>query len=91
MEKSIAVNLEKCGVFLVFITPQIVNSEYVRKEISFALKKKKPFFAIYLKETKLPTELEFEIADIQAMMMYLMPKAEFYAKLKELLSNSLNN
>jgi hypothetical protein len=90
-KKSIAVNLEKCSTFLVFITPQIINSEYVRKEISFALKKRKPFFAVYLKETKLPTELEFEIADIQAMMMFLMPKSEFYANLKELLNNSLNN
>lgn len=90
-KKSIAVNLERCKSFLVFITPQIINSEYVRKEISFALKKRKPFFAVYLKETKLPTELEFEIADIQAMMMYLIPKSEFYAKLKEMLSNSLNN
>jgi len=90
-KKSIAVNLERCGAFLVFITPQIINSEYVRKEISFALKKRKPFFAVYLKETKLPAELEFEIADIQAMMMYLMPKSEFQTKLKELLSNSLNS
>jgi tetratricopeptide (TPR) repeat protein len=90
-KKSIAVNLERCSAFLVFITPQIINSEYVRKEISFALKKKKPFFAVYLKETKLPPELEFEIADIQAMMMYLMSKSEFYAKLKELLFKSLNN
>ena len=62
----------------------------VKGEISFALKKKKLFFAIYLKETKLPTELEFEIADIQAMMKFLMPKNEFFPKLKEILLNSLN-
>ena len=89
-KKSIAVNLEHCNTFLVFISPHIIDSEYVRKEISFALKKKKLFFAIYLKETKLPTELEFEIADIQAMMKFLMPKNEFFPKLKEILLNSLN-
>ncbi|MFW9773836.1 MAG: TIR domain-containing protein [Promethearchaeota archaeon] len=88
-KKSISVNLDRCKTFLVFISPHIINSEMVRKEISFALKKKKPFFAVYLNETRLPTELEFEIADIQAVMKYLMPKKEFFPKLKELLSQSL--
>ncbi|MHA2287308.1 MAG: toll/interleukin-1 receptor domain-containing protein, partial [Promethearchaeota archaeon] len=90
-KRTIAINLERAKTFLVFITPQIINSKYVKKEISYALKKQKPFFAVYLKDTKLPTELDFEMADIQAMMSYLMPKSEFYAKLKDLLSNSLNN
>ena len=90
-KRTIAINLERAKVFLVFITPQIIKSKYVKKEISYALKKQKPFFAVYLKDTKLPTELEFEMVDIQAMMSYLMPKSEFYAKLRELISNSLNN
>jgi len=89
--RSIALNLERCKTFLVFVSPQILNSEYVKKEISFALKKQKPFFAVHLKETTLPTELEFEMAGIQAMMKFLMPKKEFYSKLKDLLTNSLNN
>jgi len=87
-KKSIAVNLERCSTFLVFITPHIIDSEYVRKEISFALKKKKKFIAVYLKETKLPTELEFEIADIQAIMKYILPKAEFLNKLQDILHKS---
>jgi tetratricopeptide (TPR) repeat protein len=90
-KKSIAYNLERCKTFLVFVSPQIHNSEYVKKEISFALKKHKPFFAVYLKETALPTELEFEMADIQAMMKHLMPKDKFYSKLKDLLTKSLRN
>ncbi len=90
-KRTIAINLERAKTFLVFITPQIINSKYVKKEISYALKKQKPFFAVYLKDTKLSTELEFEMADIQAMMSYLMSKSEFYAKLKDLLYDSLNN
>jgi len=90
-KRTIAINLERAKTFLVFVTPQIINSKYVKKEISYALKKQKPFFAVYLKDTKLPTELEFEMADLQAMMSYLMPKSEFYTKLKELINNSLNN
>jgi len=81
-KKSIVQNLERCQVFLVFITPYIIDSEMVRKEISFALKKKKKFTAVYLKQTKLPSELEFEIADIQALMKYRLTETEFYDKLK---------
>jgi len=81
-KKSIVQNLERCQIFLVFITPHIIDSEMVRKEISFALKKKKKFTAVYLKETKLPSELEFEIADIQALMKYRLTETEFYYKLK---------
>ena len=84
-KKSIVENLERCSAFLVFITPHIIDSEYVRKEISFALKKQKPFFSVYLKETELPSELEFEIGNIQFMKKYLIPETEFYNKLKRML------
>ena len=84
-QKSIAKNLERCSKFLVFISPHILNSEMVKKEISFALRKKKKFVAVYLKEIKLPTELEFQIADIQALMKYRISESEFYTKLREVL------
>jgi tetratricopeptide (TPR) repeat protein len=89
-KESIVENLERCSAFVVFITPHIIDSEYVRKEISFALKKKKPFFSIYLKETELPSKLEFEIGDIQFMNKYLMPETEFYNKLNKMLDPVLN-
>ncbi|MFX0003904.1 MAG: TIR domain-containing protein [Promethearchaeota archaeon] len=84
-KKSIVDNLERCSAFLVFITPHIIDSEYVRKEISFAVKKHKPFFSVYLKETELPSELEFEIGNIQFMKKYLIPETEFYNKLNRML------
>ena len=89
-KKSIVENLERCSAFLVFITPHIIDSEYVRKEISFALKKQKPFFSVYLKETQLPSELEFEIGNIQFMKKYLIPEPEFYNKLNRMLDPALN-
>ena len=89
-KSSIVDNLERCSAFLVFITPRIIDSEYVRKEISFALKKQKPFFSVYLKETQLPSKLEFEIGDIQFMKKYLMSETEFYNKLNRMLDPVLN-
>ncbi|MFX1495558.1 MAG: tetratricopeptide repeat protein [Promethearchaeota archaeon] len=89
-KKSIVENLERCSAFLVFITPHIIDSEYVRREISFAVKKHKPFFSVYLKETELPSELEFEIGNIQFMKKYLIHETEFYDKLKRMLDPVLN-
>ncbi|MFW9785303.1 MAG: toll/interleukin-1 receptor domain-containing protein, partial [Candidatus Heimdallarchaeota archaeon] len=85
----IADNLERCSAFLIFITPHIIDSVTVNKEISFALKKQKPFFSIYLKETQLPSKLEFEIGDIQHMKKYLMSETEFYNKLNSLFGRVL--
>ena len=81
-KRSIVENLERCKAFLLFITPHILDSDYVMKEISFASKRQKTFFGVYLKETELPRELEFDIADIQSMKKYLMSDSDFYPKLR---------
>jgi hypothetical protein len=90
-KSSIVDNLERCSAFLVFISPHIIDSEYVQKEISFALKKQKPFYGVNLKETKLPSKMEFELGDIQIMEKYLIPEPEFYIKLKRILDTVLNS
>jgi hypothetical protein len=89
-KKSIVNSIENCTAFLVFITPHIIDSKYVRREISFALDNDKPFFAVYLKDIELPSELKFEISDIQSMKKYTMLDDEFYVKIKEVLSPILS-
>ena len=89
-KKSIVKNLNMCKAFLVFVTPHIIDSKYVRREISYALDADKPFYAVYLKDTKLPDELRFEISGIQSMKKYTIDDSEFYKKIKEVLSPVLN-
>ena len=89
-KKSIVKNIENCSAFLVFITPNTIESDYVRKEINYALSKKKSFYAVYLKDTQLPGDLEFDIAGIQSMKKYTMPDGEFFTKIKEVLSPLLS-
>lgn len=89
-KESIVNNIENCSLFLVFITPHIIDSEFVRKEISFALTRKKPFYSVYLKDTKLPAALKFDISGIQSMKKYTLPETEFYTKLKDVLSPVLS-
>ena len=79
-------NIDKSAAFLVFITPHIIDSKFVRREISYAFNKDKKFYSVYLKDTKLPNELEFEISGIQSMKKYTMPDSDFYTKITEILS-----
>ena len=68
---------------------EINDWDYIRKEISYALRKEKKFYVVYLEETNLLGELEFDISDIQAVEKYGMNDDEFYKKLRNDLVSSL--
>lgn len=78
--EEIANSLERCGLFVVFISPNSVDSVNVRNEINFALSETKPFIAIYLKETRLTAGLKLQIGSKQAIMQYRMDAFSFKRK-----------
>ena len=57
--------LEKSSLFVVFLSSHAVESRNVRNEINFALKRNKPFIAIFLEETDLKYGLELSMGSIQ--------------------------
>src|SRR5271165_75223 len=71
--------LQGSSFFLVFMTPAAVESRNVRNEIDFALRRGKPFLAIYLEDVQLPPGLELQMGNIQAIMKWRMAR-EHYAK-----------
>ncbi|NMC29914.1 MAG: TIR domain-containing protein [Pelolinea sp.] len=72
--------LNDASLFVVFISPDSVESENVRNEINFALKKKKPFMAIYLRETELTYGLQLQIGSKQDIKKYLLDEDSFQRK-----------
>ena len=78
--EEIANALNKCSLFVVFITPNSVASENVRNEINFALAHKLPFIAIYLCATNLTPGLQLQIGSKQAIMQYQMEAYAFERK-----------
>ena len=78
---EIAVAINKCSTFLVFISPQSIESRNVRNEINYALSKNKRFVAIFFKETALLPGLELQMGSIQAIMKFQMPDNHYYRKL----------
>ncbi|OQB42792.1 MAG: hypothetical protein BWY06_00498 [Candidatus Latescibacteria bacterium ADurb.Bin168] len=84
--EDVAQALERCALFLLFISPSAVASRNVRNEIHLALSRNKPIVAIYLEETKLPSGLELQIGAIQAVMRFRDPEVEYRRKLERALA-----
>jgi len=78
--EEIANALDKSSLFVVFITPNSVNSENVRNEINFALAKKLPFIAIHLSPATLTPGLQLQIGSKQAILRYQMDEDSFIRK-----------
>ena len=60
-------NISNCSQFLVFITPESVESSFVRKEVSLALSLRKEILVVYLSDTVLSHGLSLLLGDIQAI------------------------
>ena len=56
-----------CKVVLFLVSKQSSTSDWVRKEVAFAIQNKKPVYPIYLDESKLDSELEFELIRVNSI------------------------
>jgi hypothetical protein len=77
--------LDKCSVFLVFISPNAVGSYNVRNEINLALKKRKTLIAIHVEPTDLPIGLELQLGQIQAIKRFALPEALYRRRIERVL------
>ncbi len=62
--------LKNAHTFLVFISPNSMESDYVLKEINYATNHKKIMLPVYLMETRLPGKIEFELGHLQAVLKF---------------------
>lgn len=80
--ESIASHLERAQLVLAFLSPAYLQSDNCRKEMHYALTKKKPVINVYLEQTELSPGMEMQIGNLFALMKYTYPsKAYFYDKL----------
>ncbi|MFX1251752.1 MAG: tetratricopeptide repeat protein [Promethearchaeota archaeon] len=78
--------IDKCSFFLVFVSPHINESEYIRKEIQMAKDKKKTVLPIYIEDTILVPELSELIGETQAIRKW---NVQYYQDLIKILPSSL--
>jgi sulfatase modifying factor 1 len=68
--EAVAKALKRCAAFVVYISPNAVDSKNVRDEIHFAIKHDKQLVSIHLVETEMPDGLELRIGTTQAILKY---------------------
>ena len=80
--ESIASHLERAQLVLAFLSPAYLRSDNCRKEMHYALTKRKPVINVYLEPTELSPGMEMQIGNLFALMKYTYPSEEyFYDKL----------
>ena len=80
----IAQHLNGSTVCIAFISENSLNSHNCRREINFALLKKKPFISVVLEQVQLSLGMEMQLSATQSIFMYTLPnEAEFYKKMYE--------
>ncbi len=80
----IAHHLNGCEVCIAFITENSLNSHNCRREINFALLKKKPFISVVLEEVNMSLGMEMQLSATQSIFKYMLNgDNEFFKKLYE--------
>ena len=80
--RELANTLDRCSLFIVYITRNSVASEHCLRETHFAMQHGKPVLAIYTEDLTLPTDWEFAIGDRQGIMKVRLPEAMYREKLR---------
>ncbi len=80
----IAQHLNNCTVCMAFISQSSLESHNCRREINFALLKKKPLISVVLEEVSLSLGMEMQLSTNQAIFKYTIEsRKEFMEKLCE--------
>ncbi len=78
---TLAQRIERCAVFLYFVTPRSAVSEHCRREVNYALEQPCGMLAVHLEPTKLPSGLRLTLSNRQAILRYEEPPAVYETKL----------
>ena len=68
--EDIANHLNGAAMLMAFVSPSSMQSENCRREINFALSKRKPFLSIVLEETEMPLGMEMQLSTQQSILRY---------------------
>lgn len=70
----IASHLNSCEVCMIFVSNNSNNSHNCRREITFALLKKKKCLSVYIEQVQLSVGMEMQLSSIQAIFKYSYEK-----------------
>ena len=66
----IAEHLNGCRTVIAFVSPESIDSPNCRREVTYALSKRKPFLGILLEETKMSPGMELQLSAQQCILRH---------------------
>jgi len=88
--EALAENIQRCSVFLYFVTPQSVHSEHCRQEVNFALDQRRRILVVHLQPTEVPPALQLTLSHRQAVLKYEHAQSDYEYKLDQALAMTMN-
>lgn len=79
--ESVAIHLRDCAVMLAFISAAFLDSHNCRKEIDYAVSKKKPMLYLLLEDVTFSPGMEMQLSTVQSFSIHKAPSDVFYRKL----------
>lgn len=74
--ENIARHLNDCTLTMAFVSPNSIASDNCRREVTFALSKRKPFLGVILQETEMSLGMEMQLSAQQCVMKYAYQREE---------------
>ena len=80
--EDIAQHLDSCAVFMAFLSNNSIASDNCRREVTFALNRRKPFLGIVLEPTQMSLGMEMQLSAQQCILRYnFRRESEFIQKI----------
>jgi TolB-like protein len=80
---ELAEAIDRCAVFVAFLSPDAVASENCTNEIEFAVSRRRPMLVVHTRATTLPPGLELSLGGRQALMRSELPADTYRNRLIE--------
>jgi hypothetical protein len=81
--------LTACRLFMVFMSPEAIESRNVRNEINMATSENKTIMVVFLQPTELSEGMKLQLGTVQFLNRHEMSESEFGAKLEQVLPPEL--
>ena len=78
---ALASAIERCDVFLYFVSPRSVASEHCQRELNFSLDQRCTLLVVHLEETEIPRALRLSFGNRQAIIKHELSDEAYAAKL----------
>lgn len=82
---DLASAIERCAVFVIFLTERSVHSRNCLRELTFALDRGREVIAVHLDPVTLPSGLQLALGDRQAILRHRFEEAAYRARLVDAL------